>query len=237
MSIVAVHGPNTMFTTQGGGQSIPSSGGGIAQATKSPTNGLVFSFSVPSPGTRPAADFDWSFTGPGSPAAQPNVHSGTVTFTGAGAVTIVCLVNGAGTPPPANGTYTVSATATSGVPRMVEQQSGEGEGEDEVTEEIPVTTDEYDPGEHTVAEVQTYVEANPESLAAVYESEYQGKARSSLVTWLEARFPYDPGEWTVTEVLDYAAENPGELEDIIAAEQAGKNRTTLVSQLERMREA
>lgn len=173
MSLVTVHGPNTMYTTQGGGTSIPSSGGGVAQATKSPANGLVFSFSVPNPGARPAADFDWTFTGPGNPAAQNDKTSGTVTFTGAGAVTIVCTV-AAGAGPPAGGTYTVSATATAGTPRMVE----EGDGE-------PPPEDAYDPFDHTVAEVQDYVNEHPDEAQAIYDSEVNGKNRVTLVEWLE----------------------------------------------------
>ena len=232
MSIVAVHGPNTFGTTQGGGQSIPSSGGGIAQATKDPTNGLKFSFSVPNPGARPAADFDWTFTGPGSPAAQPDKHSGTVTFTGAGAVTIVCTV-AAGAGPPAGGTYTVSTTATAGMPRSLPPGGGEEPPpEDEGTEEVPVG---YDPAAHTVGEVQEYVTEHPDQLEEMYEAEVAGKNRSTLVTWLEEQFPFDPGEWTVQEVQQYATDNPDELEDIITAEKAGKNRSTLVTQLEGLR--
>ena len=222
MSIVAVHGPNTFGTTQAGGTSIPSSGGGIAQATKSPTNGLVYSFSVPNPGARPAADFDWTFTGPGSPAAQADRFSGTVTYTGAGAGTIVLTV-AAGAGPPAGGTYTIITAPTAGVPRSLPK----GGGEDEITQEVAITEEVpvgYDPAAHTVGEVQEYVSEHPDQLEEMYEAEVAGKNRSSLVTWLENQFPFDPGEWTVSEVLDYAAENPGELEDIITAEQAGKNR-------------
>jgi hypothetical protein len=176
MSIVAVHGPNTMFTTQGGGASIPSSGGGVAQATKDVTNGLKFAFSVPNPGARPAADFDWTFTGPGSPAAQPDKFSGTVTFTGAGAVTIICTV-AAGVGPPAGGTYTVTAAATAGTPRMVEQGAP--------PDEPPPDDGEFDPGDHTIAEVEDYVNAHPDQAQAVYDLEIDGKQRVTLITWLE----------------------------------------------------
>jgi hypothetical protein len=239
MSIVAVHGPNIMFTTQAGGTPILSSGGGVAKATKSPTNGLVYSFSVVNPGARPAADFDWTFTGPGSPVAQPNLFSGTVTYTGAGAGTIVLTV-AAGAGPPAGGTYTITTAPTAGVPRMVEQgveDEAEAEGyyyQDEDTQEHPVVGS-YDPGEHTVAEVQQYVESHPDELEAVYDAEYNGKSRSTLVTWLEEQFPFDPGEYTVSEVLEYAESNPDQLEEIIEAESAGKNRSTLVNQLEAQR--
>jgi hypothetical protein len=219
MSIVAVHGPNTMFTTQAGGQAIASSPVG-ATATKSPTNGLIYSFVFPNPGARPATDFDWTFTGPGSPAAQLDRYSGTVTFTGAGAVTIICTV-AAGAGPPAGGAYTVSATATAGVPRAIERGVDEGEGE-------------FDPGECTVAEVQDHVNGldDDESIRAIYDAEVAGKNRSTLVSYLESLLPFDPAEWNVEDVVEYAEANPTELDDIIASEREGKNRSTLLSQLE-----
>jgi hypothetical protein len=182
MSIVTVHGPNTMFTTEGGGTTIPSSGGGVAQATKSPSNGLVFNFSVPNPGARPAADFDWTFTGPGSPAAQPDKTSGSVTFTGPGAVTLVCTV-AAGAGPPAGGTYTINGTATAGTPRSVEP----GDGEPEPEPEGEYAGAGFDPAAHTVAEVEEYVEEHPDEVEAILDLEEQGKARSTLIAFLEDR--------------------------------------------------
>ena len=172
MSIVAVHGPNTMFTTEGGGQSIPSSGGGVAQATKSPANGLIFSFSVPNPGARPAADFDWTFTGPGNPAAQPDKFSGTVTYSGAGSGTIVCTV-AAGAGPPAGGTYTINVSPTAGMPRSL-PPDGEG-GE------------EFNPSDHTVAEVEDYVNEHPEEAQRILDAELADKNRVTLVSFLEAK--------------------------------------------------
>jgi hypothetical protein len=181
MSLVTVHGPNTMYTTEGGGASIPSSGGGIAQATKSPTNGLQFSFSVPNPGARPAADFDWTFTGPGSPAAQPDKFSGTVLFTGAGAVSIICTV-AAGAGPPAGGTYTVNATATAGTPRMVERSAEPDMSKPALKPEEEVG---YDPAAHTVDEVIEYAEEHPDQVPDIYAAEQAGKQRSTLLSHLE----------------------------------------------------
>ena len=181
MSIVAVHGPNTMFTTEGGGQSIPSGGGGVAQATKSPTNGLQFAFSVPNPGARPAADFDWTFTGPGSPAAQNDKTSGTVLFTGPGAVTIVCTV-AAGAGPPAGGTYTINATATAGMPRSLPPDDAGAGQQSEPPPEVPVG---FDPGAHTVAEVEEYVDQHPEQAQELLDAEIAGKNRTTLVSYLE----------------------------------------------------
>jgi hypothetical protein len=43
----------------------------------------------------------------------------------------------------------------------------------------------YDPGEHTVDEVKAYVEAHPDERQAVLDAETAGKARSTLLAWLE----------------------------------------------------
>lgn len=51
----------------------------------------------------------------------------------------------------------------------------------------PASTGAYDPGEHTVAEVQSYVDAHPESVDAVYASEQAGKGRVTLLDWLAAK--------------------------------------------------
>jgi hypothetical protein len=208
-----------MFTTEGGGTQVASTPAG-ATAAKSVSNGLVFNFSFPNPGANPASAFDWSFTGPGSPAAQPNVFGGTVTFTGPGAVTITCLVNGA-TPPPANTSYVISGlAATAGTPRMVEGLSAGPES--------------YDPGDHTVAEVQEHVNdlQTDEEIRAVYDAELAGKSRSTLLSYLESLLPYDPSEHTVDDVVAYAEGTPDEVPALIEAERAGKNRSTLLSRLE-----
>jgi len=229
MSIVAVHGPNTMFTTEGGGAPIASSPAG-ATATKDPTDGLKFAFSFPNPGARPAADFDWTFTGPGSPAAQPDKTSGTVTFTGAGSGTIVCTVSGATAPPPTNGVYTINVSPTAGTPRDVEPQS--------LGETPPNGNGAYYPSDHTVDEVKAEADANATDTAyiqALLDAEKADKNRSTLVAYLEGLLPYDPGEHTVADVVQHVTDHPDELEAVIAAETAGKNRTTLLSQLEALR--
>jgi hypothetical protein len=43
----------------------------------------------------------------------------------------------------------------------------------------------YDPGAHTVAEVQDYVTANPGQAQTVRDAEAAGKNRSTLLTWLD----------------------------------------------------
>lgn len=55
----------------------------------------------------------------------------------------------------------------------------------------PVSTGEepqqamYDPGEYTVEEVKGYVEENPDQAEQVLAAEQEGKARVTLVDWLE----------------------------------------------------
>lgn len=53
------------------------------------------------------------------------------------------------------------------------------------TTEVPADSDVYDPGEHVVADVVSYVEANPDQLDAVYAAEEAGQARSTLLTQLD----------------------------------------------------
>jgi len=127
---------------------------------------------------------------------------------------------------PAAGTHTITVTAVTGEGAAGSSLRSLPGGDEE---------EEYDPGEHTVAEVQQYVTDNPDEVEAVYDAEVDGKNRSTLVTWLEENIPFDPSAYTVQEVVDYAEANPDQLEDIIASEQGGKNRTTLVSQLETLR--
>lgn len=45
----------------------------------------------------------------------------------------------------------------------------------------------FDPGEHTVADVQTYITDHPDEVDAIYEAEQSGKARSTLLDWLAAQ--------------------------------------------------
>lgn len=45
----------------------------------------------------------------------------------------------------------------------------------------------YDPSEHTVDEVKSYVEEHPDECEAVLDAEQEGKDRITLVEWLEAQ--------------------------------------------------
>jgi hypothetical protein len=92
---------------------------------------------------------------------------------------------------------------------------------------------DYDPGEHTVAEVTEYAQTlDVDGVKALIKSEEEGKGRSTLVSALSELLPFDPGDWTVDEVKDYVDEYPEEREAALEAERAGKNRKGLVTYLE-----
>jgi hypothetical protein len=230
MSIVAVHGPNTFGASGAGGAGT----GRVIQnaqikVTADMANGQKFYVEAVDK-TRPAADYDWTFTG-GSPATKVDDKGTTpiaVTYSSGGTKTIQ-LVIAAGAGPPAGGTYTINVVATAtAAPRSVQE-----EGEEDVGMVFsPEPGGEFDPSEHTVAEVQAYIEAHPEEVGDILAAEQEGKNRATLVTWLEETLPFDPADHTVTEVIGFAEENPDEIDNLIEAEQAGKNRSTLIAQLE-----
>lgn len=80
----------------------------------------------------------------------------------------------------ANGTFTI--TVSSG---------GQSDSTDVTISDLSEDPDEeaepeaYDPGAHTVTEVQDYVTANPGQAQAVRDAEAAGKNRSTLLTWLD----------------------------------------------------
>jgi hypothetical protein len=45
----------------------------------------------------------------------------------------------------------------------------------------PSSTKSFEPGDHTVAEVEEYLEANPDQRDAVLKAERKGKARATLI--------------------------------------------------------
>lgn len=177
MSIVAVHGPYTF-----GSRGILEVGAAIAALTVPPgTDGLKWTFRLDAPSTR-TTSLAWNFgTGatPGT-ATGPGPHN--VTYTGPGAAkTITATATGVGegvNPYPPAGVTTIPLTTIStgqtGSPLMVEQQG------------LPPTDEAFDPGDHTVAEVQDYITAHPDEIDAVYDAETSGKNRTTLVTWLES---------------------------------------------------
>lgn len=71
----------------------------------------------------------------------------------------------------ANGTYTVTVTSR-----------GQTATADAVIGDLAVV---FDPAGHTVAEVQQHVTAHPDAAQAVRDAEAAGKARSTLLSWLD----------------------------------------------------
>jgi hypothetical protein len=69
-------------------------------------------------------------------------------------------------------------------PETTEGETTSTEGE---TTAPPAPESVYDPGQHSVAEVQRYVEENPGEAAAIRSAEQDGKKRVTLIEWLDAR--------------------------------------------------
>ena len=240
MSIVTVHGPNTMYS-----KAIV--GNDTMTATVNSSNGMIWTFR-PKDQTQVAANYDWAYTPTGGTPASPvlNTMSPTITFSGAdGPRTVTLTLNNVAQPP-------LVVQATSGAVPMMMMAGAQGDGEtvsvqqfqsgDVPDNAVPVESidgDDFDPGEHTVAEIKEWAEdaeRTDQELLAAYDAEVEGKARTTVLHHLESMLPYDPAEYSVPDVVQYAEDNPDQLEDIIAAEQAGKNRSTLLSHLEAMKQ-
>lgn len=73
----------------------------------------------------------------------------------------------------ANGTYTIGVTSGESTP-----------GSTQVTI-ADIVAETFDPGAHTIPDVMTYVEEHPDELDAIRDAEAAGKARSTLLAWLD----------------------------------------------------
>jgi len=194
MSMVTVHGPNTMYSKG-------NVTAGPVMATVNPSNGLIWTFRFTAPTTRALADFDWAFPADGTPATATDTRTpAAVTYAAAGSKTATLTVSGAGTganPYPPAGTYPITVQAVAGVAPMM-LMGEEGGGEEPPPEEPedvydPNAPDEdhevevgYDPAAHTVTEVIGFVEDHPEELDEVIAAEEAGKGRVTLLTHLES---------------------------------------------------
>lgn len=236
MSIVAVHGPYTF-----GSKAVTEVG--PAMATASPTNGLIWTFSLDSPSTR-TASLAWTFpTGTPASATGPGPH--TVTFASAGTKAVTAVATGVGegaNPYPPAGTTNLPVTAVAGAgptSGLLMAPGGDDEPQAQARsieaapeEDTPDIDVGYDPAAHTVAEVEEFVAEHPEQLREMYDAEVAGKNRTTLVNHLESLLPFDPAEYSVEDVKAYVEDNPDEAIDVLNQERQGKNRSTLVSFLE-----
>jgi hypothetical protein len=183
MSLVTVHGPNTMYTSSTA--PITNAGGTV---TPSLSNGMSFTFA--GAGDRAAADYDWSWTptNAGDNPASPKLDtkSGTIVFGISGAHTITLTVGSSAGTTPAPGTYTYNVTAVAG-PRSGEEEAAPESAP--AASAAPQVEVGYDPAAHTVPEVVEFVEANPDQLDAILAAEEAGENRSTLITQLERMRP------------------------------------------------
>jgi hypothetical protein len=192
MSMVTVHGPNTMYTGvpgQGGSAGVAFSPGRQARAVQDPINGLKWTFQAQD-SSRPAGDYSWAFPPDGTPSVFPGPGAVTVVYAAAGSKTGTLTVAGTNPAPPGiqNGTYPVVVTASAGQPRMVEGQSADEGGEQQAFQsaEPQAGVDVgYDPAAHTVDEVVEFAEEHPDQVTDIYAAEAAGKNRSTLLSHLE----------------------------------------------------
>lgn len=211
MSIVAVHGPNTFGSRAPGGFGAPATPtAGVpapAKVTVDPTDGTKWTVLVTRPGVngagaaRTAADFDWTYTGivgvpaSGSAGLTDKLGPVVVDFTDPGAgvttnATLTLTIAGtAGTGDPMSGVYTWTLPVKAGAvsPSLLMAQQQEEEPPTEYSTQALEEAGPFDPVEHTVEEVRDYVTANPDDLDRVYTLESEGRARVTLLDWLEAQ--------------------------------------------------
>lgn len=251
MSIVSVHGPNTF-----GSKAIQEVG--PVQAVVNPNNGLIYTFALPRPSGRPAADFAWAFPG-GTPVSQAASQGPVVvTYAGAGAKTATLTVSGASGLLPVNGVYPITVQAVGGVPTGLYMTGpGAGDlpagGEETADPEVASTLEasivqsevtsqqqpanQYDPAENTVMDVLSYAKEHPDQVVAILEAEQDGKERSTLISGLQDLLPYDPADHTVKEVMEYVEAHPENLDEVLSSESVNKNRSTLIAKLIEFRDS
>lgn len=186
MSMVTVHGPYTMYS-----KGMVANSTGSAYARVDPANGLIWTLQAKDQ-SQVAANYDWAYTGSGSPASPiADTKAPVVTF-GAGAHTVTLTLNGVAQP-----SFVINAVAGAGpTSGLMSLPPGDGEEPPPEDEYDPNAPDEdyevevgYDPAAHTVTEVIGYVEDNPDQLEAIIAAEEAGKARVTLLTHLESMRP------------------------------------------------
>lgn len=240
MSMVTVHGPNTMYTTQAG--VVMSSPAG-ASATQDPTNGLRFTFALVTDSPRADRDFSWAFPTDGTPTPQTVESPTLVTYATPGAKTATLTVT--------NVARTITNKAlTSNVATLTSNAHGFLAGQTVVVAGVDATFNGTYVITAVTANTFSYAKTNADVTSAVATgtatpsgltpaagaytiavTATAGQPRS-VERSVEAPTEYDPGEHTVDEVMEYANAHPDDARWLYDMEVAGKNRVTLVSQLE-----
>jgi hypothetical protein len=178
MSIVAVHGPYTF-----GSKGVVQNAGGTAYATVNPANGLIWTFQARDQ-SQAAANYDWTYTGGvGSPPSPINdTKVPVITFPSAGPYVVTLTLNGVAQAP-----ITVNAVAGVGPREEMTMMEAPAEAPAEAAS-APVEQPDagFDPAAHTVTEVISYVEDNPDQRDAILLLEEQGKNRVTLIDHLES---------------------------------------------------
>src|SRR5262249_13621499 len=149
---------------------------------------------------------DWAFPGGTPATQNDSKGPISVTYSSAGSKTATLTVSGASTESPANGSYPITVQAVAGVAPMMMAMAplpgGEGGGGDDMSQaasysgsteapeappeepqapeepapETPSEPEAYDPGAHTVAEVQQYAaDKSDEEVRAILDAEIAGK--------------------------------------------------------------
>ena len=183
MSLVTVHGPNTMYTDNPG---VVTSPGGQAKATVNANNGLIWTFEAVDK-SRPSGDYTWAFPPDGTPSSPTGPGPQVITYGAAATKVGTLTVAGTNPSPPAiqNGSYPVTVKAVSGMPRSVEPEGQQVQVEELPPEEQADVEVAYDPGAHTVADVIAFAEDHPEQVQALLDAEQAGRNRTTLVSQLE----------------------------------------------------
>lgn len=136
--------------------------------------GLTVTVTAPAGVTADSFEIGW---GDGSPPDYAGTGDEVTTHTYTAAGTYTLYVDPFGDDyVPQHANVTVSDEA----PEPPPEELTEGEAEQQPAEV-------FDPGAHTVTEVQMYVEANPDQAGAIRDAETAGQARSTLLTWLDSR--------------------------------------------------
>jgi hypothetical protein len=263
MSIVTVHGPNTMFTDAPG--VINSSPAG-AKATQDATNGLKFSFALtadsPQGGSRLLVGLPSRWHA--HAAGRGSAHGGHVRHTGnqdsnvdrhqrcshhqqqgphRNVATLTSNAHGflvgqtvvvAGVDAVFNGTYVITAV-TANTFSYAKVNADVTSAAATGTATPSGLTPAAGSYTITVNAVTGRPKGTGDDGGGGQQQQQLAPAPNVEVAAGDVDVAYDPGAHNISEVLDFARENRDQIPDLITTERAGKNRSTLISQLEELR--